>query len=264
MSWLISLLTKKTNNNSSESQSSDDIQRKIWSELDAIGNDLRSERFARCEQRAMGVIEKRDQVAEPRYIDFALSCLEHAWLRQEKFQEAISYFSKYVVQYPFEAGGFRGRAAVHWYTDELDQSNSDYSKALQLDPSDATALMEYGQVLAEKGEHAEAVRHLDRALELAAQFPRGDLIQFQAFARNGKGVALAGLGQIEGAFTEFEASISGCPENAWAYFNRAGLYLGLGEKEKAVRDYRNALQKRNPPLPPIKRIRAERQLKALG
>jgi tetratricopeptide (TPR) repeat protein len=96
-----------------------------------------------------------------------------------------------------------------------------------------------GQVLAEVGENGRAMEDLNLAMQSLKTVPRPDLTwakwyeQLDAFVRNGRGFALAGLGEKEPAKKEFELSISLSPENAWVYHNRAQVYDRAGDREQA-------------------------------
>lgn len=85
----------------------------------------------------------------------------------------------------------------------------------------------------------------------------------EAFVRNGRGYALAALGQSGQAMIEFEQSINLCPENAWVYHNRAQVHERAGNRSQAISDYEKALAKIGPALNPIRKKHVEERLKEL-
>jgi len=85
----------------------------------------------------------------------------------------------------------------------------------------------------------------------------------RAYILNGRGAALAGLGEFDRALLEFERSIALSPENAWVYFNRAEAYDRRGDQEKAVADFRRAIAEGNPRLSRSKMEFAEARLREL-
>ena len=88
--------------------------------------------------------------------------------------------------------------------------------------------------------------------------------QVEAFVRNGRGVALAALGEDTSAMREFESSIGLCPENAWVYYNRARVYDGARNQQKAYLDYETALAKDGPALNAIQRESAKTRLREIS
>ena len=85
----------------------------------------------------------------------------------------------------------------------------------------------------------------------------------RAYTLNGRAAAYAGLGEFDRALSEFEKSISFCPQNAWVYYNRAEAYENRGDKAKAIADYKLALTMKSPKLNTLKRKYAETKLKTL-
>jgi len=123
-------------------------------------------------------------------------------------------------------------------------------------------------VLAELGESARAIEDLDIALRIAETAPKPDdswrnwCKHVEAFARRGRGVALATSGQIPLAMKEFDASITLSPDNACVYLSRAALYERIGDVDRALIDYRTSLEKTAPPLTPLQKDRAQAKIQA--
>ncbi len=88
----------------------------------------------------------------------------------------------------------------------------DYSRTLELEPSDFMALSGRGQVFAEAGELRRAIEDPDLALLTLKTVSRPDSSwdkwyeQIEAFVHNGRGFVLAGRGESGPAINEFETS----------------------------------------------------------
>ncbi len=231
---------------------------------------LRLEEYDEARPFLLEVIASRDSINDPDVIAYTLSALDATWLLTERYEDGIAFFSEYINRYPTDPEAHSGRAAALWYLGRHQDAIRDYSRALELKPSHILSLSGRGQVFAEVGEHAKAIVDLDSALNALRTASAPDdswkewYQQVEAFVHNGRGFALAGLGDHAAALDEFERSISLCPGNAWVYHNRAQFYDRLGDLEKSGEDYRKALMKRNPALSPIKRSLAEARLSALS
>jgi tetratricopeptide (TPR) repeat protein len=178
----------------------------------------------------------------------------------EEYRELTTFFSNYIDRHPNCAEAFHLRGASHWYAGRLQEALADYNKSLELKPNDAAALSGRGQVLVELSDYRRALEDLDKALQFV-EWAITDVSQkthLEAFTRNGRAAALAGLTNFASALEEFEKSIKLCPENAWVYFNRAQAYHNRGDSARAVEDYKLALQKKQPKLTPLKRELAQK------
>ena len=102
------------------------------------------------------------------------------------------------------------------------------------------------------GEYRKAIEDLDKAISLNTRDQT-----LEAYSRNARALAFAGLQDYKQALTEFEASIKLCPENGWVYYNRGLAYEWMGKSNKALTDFKTALEKKNPPLNAIRRERTK-------
>ena len=212
----------------------------------------------------------RNAVTEPQTIDFILTSLESTWIFTEQFHEGIAFFSDYINGYPKDFAAYRARAALLWYSGQLQEAVEDYSSSLELKSADIVSLSGRGQVLAELGSYKNSVENLDQALETLEAAPKTDPTwvrwyqHMEAFARNGRGFAFGGLGEFQRAMGEFELSMKLSPDNAWVYHNRAQVNDLAGNPEQAKADYQMALKKRRPPLNPLRREQVRSRLTQLG
>jgi tetratricopeptide (TPR) repeat protein len=231
---------------------------------------LTSEEYEKARALLLPAIASRDRLQDPAVINYILTALETTWLFTERYEDGIEFFSEYISAYPEDSAAYQARAATLWYAGRLQEAIRDYSRALELNPRDIFSLSGRGQVLAEGGDNVRAMEDLNFALQTlkTVSMPDSNLAEWykqaEAFVRNGRGFALAGLGERESAMDEFEQSLRLSPENAWVYHNRAQVYERAGNKEKATADYQKALVAQKPPLNPIRQKHAQERLRELS
>jgi len=232
-----------------------------------VHNEVVSKNYDKARGLLLQAVQHRDKIEDPAIADYVLQSLGLTWLLTDKYEEAISFFPEYSRQYPQDSAAYVGYAEALWYSGKLQESIHEYSHALELRPNDILSLSGRGQVLADLGESARAMDDLNHALEAIETARHVNPTstqwyeQIEAFVRNGRAVALAGLGEDASAMREFESSINLCPENAWVYYNRARVYDVARNQEKAYLDYQTALAKDGPALNAIKRELAKARLR---
>ena len=230
---------------------------------------LLSEEYDEARVLLLQAIGLPNVINEPATIEYILMSLETSWMLTEKFEEGISFFSDYLGRHAGESAAYSGRAGLLWYSGRLEEAVQDFTRSLELNPMGILSLSGRGQVLAEVGRAEEALQDLNRALprlresQVSTPGCMAWYATIEAFVHNGRGLALAGLGQTGEAMAEFEQSINLCPENAWVYHNRAQAYDRTGNRKQAISDYVKALAKNGPPLNPIRKVHAEGRLKEI-
>jgi len=203
-------------------------------------------------------------------VSYLLNALETTWLLADRYEDAVAFFSSYIAGYPNDAEAHRGRGAALWYLGRLQEAIPDYTRALGLKPDDFLSLCGRGQVLAEAGDSAKAMVDLDLALRLIKATDSMDPASaawssaIEAFARNGRALALSGIGDTAAAMNEFDRSIALCPDNAWVYHNRAQVHELSGHLTRASADYRQSLATTQPALSLKRKEHAEARLNALS
>jgi tetratricopeptide (TPR) repeat protein len=231
---------------------------------------LQFEEYDEARALLLQVTASRDSITDPNAIAYTLNALDTTWLLTERYEEGIAFFSEYISRHPEEPEAYSGRAASLWYSGRHRDAISDYSRALELKPNHILSLSGRGQVLGEAGEHAKAIEDLDSALKALKSTSAADASwakwyeQIEAFVHNGRGFALAGLGDLAEAEKEFELSINLNPANAWVYHNRGQVYDRIGDWVKATAEYRMALMKRDPALSTVRKKHAEARLSELS
>jgi tetratricopeptide (TPR) repeat protein len=231
---------------------------------------LVAKNFSKAQQILLEAIEHRPGIIDSKTTDWILDGLERAWISQEKFDEQVAFFSDYVTRFPGDAAAYRGLGAALWYLERLPEAVADYSRAIELNPTEILSRSGRGQVLAEIGENEKALDDLEIALRLleAVQKHQAAWVewcaQIEGCVRRGRAVAFANQGKISDAMGEFDASLKLNPDNAWVYYSRAQVGDRLGDQKSAVADYNLSLAKDGPNLTPIQKERAQARLQKLG
>ncbi|AUI59870.1 tetratricopeptide repeat protein [Amycolatopsis sp. BJA-103] len=119
----------------------------------------------------------------------------------------------------------RRRAWAYEDQDDFEAAKRDFDRALDLNPADAYAWSDRGNLFRNKGDWERALEDLNRAIELDPTY---------AFSWRGRGSARAALGDLEGAMADLDEAVRLQPEHAWAYTARSEVYDKLGEPRKAI------------------------------
>ncbi len=116
--------------------------------------------------------------------------------------------------------------AVALHTSGLvDPAVERYEAILVLDPANALALYNLGQIAQQRGEVERSVDFYDRAV---ASDPS---LTSAAFNR---AIALRDLGREEDAIAAFEAILASDPDSVGVLFNLGNLYIARGDAERGV------------------------------
>lgn len=231
---------------------------------------LLAEEYEKAQPIYLKMAEFRESLHDGAVIEFILTGLAATWLLRNRFDEQITFFSQYLHRYPKDCAAYCERAGALWYSGRLGDAIGDYNRAIELQPTHLLSRSGRGQVLAELGESAKAMDDLDIAARIIETTARPDeswrdwLREVEAFVRNGRAVAFAGLGKTRESWNEFEASITLSPDNAWVYYNRARTHEKSGNKDRALSDYRISLDKSKPRLTPIQKDHAQERIHALS
>ncbi len=180
--------------------------------------------------------------------------------RREQYAEVIARASEAIDLEPAFLPAFAIRAGAYWYAEQHVEAVEDYTHLLEETGETFFALNGRGQVFAEMGEYTAALDDLNRAIELVEGDPPGTAA---AYARNGRGLAMAGLERYDEAQREFDASRAICPDNAWLDYNQGWMHHQRHQTQQAAASFRAALEKQSPRLTPRKRSRARAFLASL-
>ena len=139
-------------------------------------------------------LEYKSEIENPVLLEWILTSLSKTWEETEEYQKWTEFFSDFISQNPDHAVAYHLRAESHWYGGSLSDAITDYSRALELNPKDASAFLGRGQVSMEFHDFRRALEDLDAALGYIDSVPGADAAWkagFEAFARNGRAAAYA-------------------------------------------------------------------------
>jgi tetratricopeptide (TPR) repeat protein len=227
---------------------------------------FRQEKYLDAREQLLKALELRNDIQDAATVNLLLELLWWTWISPEQYREAAEFFSAYVEKHPADVRGHSLRASSLWYMGELQKAIDGYSTALESNPQDILSRSGRGQVLAESREFSRALEDLEFVHDNLEQAQLSESVrtQIQAYTLSGSAFAHAGLGELEHAMSEFDRSLFLCPDNSFAYFNRAIVYEEKGRVAEAVADYQTSLGKTRPKLTSMKRKYAEFKIKTIG
>ena len=142
---------------------------------------------------------------DPRSIDRRLTTRAFAFIGKGEFDHALADLSRVIEMRPGEFRPWFDRGEVHFRKGDFDRAIADFTETLRLHPGDAGALMGRGKAHAQKRDQA------------------------RAFADFGE------------AIRAFDQLISGHHDQVYCHYQRGFAYEQLGERDKAIADYRKVL-----------------------
>ena len=148
-------------------------------------------------------------------------------------QEAVKEYSKAIELDPSFASAYHNRGILYNNLGEQQKALDDYNKAIELDPSYAFAYNGRGNVYRGFGERQKALDDYNKPIELDSSY---------AHAYNGRGNVYSDLGEQQKALEDYNKAIELDLNYKFAYRNRGLLYSKLGNLEAAVKDYTQAIQ----------------------
>ena len=123
------------------------------------------------------------------------------------------------------------RGILYAQQNRFEEARKEIAAALALQPRDAGALVNYGNILNILGRHDEALAAYDAALA----------IRPDADAFSNRGNVLQAMGRQEAALASYDRALSLAPRHADALFNRGNSLHGLARKDDALANYDTAL-----------------------
>lgn len=119
----------------------------------------------------------------------------------------------------------------------LDEARREFDEELQIDPVNAAAEYELGEMARQARQWNEAIEHFTRAVQLDPSF---------AEARIGLGKSLVSAGRASEALRPLEAAVQLEPDNPVAHYQLSFAYRRLGREQEAEKElvaYRQAHEK---------------------
>jgi tetratricopeptide (TPR) repeat protein len=172
-------------------------------------------------------------------------------------EEAITELDRAIELEPDNVEIYATRGFAYIALGQIQRGIADYDRAIELESDNPILYNDRGFAYAELGRYEQAVADYDKAIELDPDYDNVD------YAYNNRGFAYGSLGKYEQAFRDFERAIALNPDNAWVYFNRALIFIGMGHSTDAIPDLELSLQLEDPPLDPKRRAKAKELLEQI-
>jgi tetratricopeptide (TPR) repeat protein len=161
---------------------------------------------------------------------YYLACV---YFGQEKYDEAIDYYSKAINMNDKYTFAYHDRGSAYRMTKKYQLALADYRKAIQLNPKMAIAFNNMGSVKKLLKDYQGALIDYSSAINLDSN---------DAIAYNNRGTVYKELKQTDKAMFDFSKAIAINPSYAIAYSNRANLKFNNKDYENALKDYNRALE----------------------
>jgi Tfp pilus assembly protein PilF len=158
--------------------------------------------------------------------------LAQSFMAQEKYAQAVEEYSKALERDPSLSGLHLGRGQAilaEGRTGENRQKAADeFTTELNVNPENADAAYQLGQLYYESSHFDEARAWLTQAVKLRSHFPE---------AHVALGLILMQTGDETAAFNEFQQAVKQAPDDRMAHYHLAQLYQKSGRKEEANREF---------------------------
>jgi tetratricopeptide (TPR) repeat protein len=153
------------------------------------------------------------------------------FVRVGQIDAGLADYSYVIEREPSHFEGWYNRGSARLAAGQYDGAISDLTQAIKLKPEFARAYCNRGLGLLRKSERDKAFADFDKGLALQVDMP---------LCYYGRGELALSDGKYRNAIDDLTRGINFKP-TAEALAHRATAYEQLGENDKALRDYRNAL-----------------------
>jgi tetratricopeptide (TPR) repeat protein len=160
-------------------------------------------------------------------------CLGSLAQKPEDFSGAVRVFTACLMKRPDHPYAYLCRAAMYSKLQRYPEALADGSRAIELDPKEATAWYNRGNTYGKLGQPAKAIADYSRAIELDQKL---------AYAWNNRGGYFDQLGQSEKAIADFSRAIELDKKDALFRCNRGRVYDKLGRLDPALADFSAAIE----------------------
>lgn len=186
--------------------------------------------------REMKAASQRFEVVSP--LPPEAIALEHlnqgnAYFAAEDFERALTEYSRALEVQPDDATTVSNRGTTLYHLDRHEEARAAYERALQLLPDDPEILTRHGSALGELGRHEEELSNYNRALQLSPNRP--DTL-------NNRGATLTDLRQFDEALADYNRSLELRAGHPATFYNRACLLALWSKPADALEDLRRAIE----------------------
>jgi tetratricopeptide (TPR) repeat protein len=205
----------------------------------------------------------------------SLFAIGHSHYREGAYAESVEAIEKAIASVPFETEPAEGLASAYFYLgwlhhvpmDDDEAAIAAYTRAIELDPEDATAFNNRGNAYYDSGDYARAIADYDRAIDIDPQHEKAYYNRGNAYrdkgdydvaiadytqaididpqyekAYNNRGIAYSDKGDYDAAIADYTQAIDIDPQHEKAYYNRGNAYRDKGNYDTAIGDYNKAIE----------------------
>jgi len=159
---------------------------------------------------------------------FGVILIFAARARCEVWEDNVRLWTDVIAKYPTAGLAYKNRAITYRERGDYERAMIDLERALVLDPDNAGALCNRGNLLYLKGNREGALFDLDRAIGLDPSI---------ADAWNSRGAVRSSLGRYEQALADFNQAIELKRDFPDAYLNRSNTFLVMRKYDRAMEGY---------------------------
>ncbi len=155
-------------------------------------------------------------------------CLALVKLGKQMIDEAISTYTQIVTFEPQNIPAYENLGSLLVTQNRLDEALSFYHQGLGVQPDNPRLLNNMGAVLQQQGKSTLAISYHRRALAIQPNY---------ADALIGLGTALQNQGNMDEAKEYLDRAVTLAPESPPAHYNRALVYLYMGDYKLGFEEY---------------------------
>lgn len=155
------------------------------------------------------------------------------WGVKSERDRAIADYSEAIRLNPKDAVAFNNRGNLWKDKRDLDRAFADYNEAIRLNPKYSMAYNNRGLAWNAKRDLDRAISDYDEAIRLDPKY---------APAYNNRGIAWKDMGQLDRAISDYDVAIRLDPKNALARSNRGSSWRTKRDFDRAITDYNEAIR----------------------
>lgn len=167
--------------------------------------------------------------------EFGYELYSYLLLAMGRLDEGLRMAQRGLEVAPFSPVLTDDVASAYYLAHRYDEAIGQYQRSLELDPNHFSAVFGLALVFEAKGMHDEAIRQMEKAISAAGRTPGALAMLGRIYASSGR----------KAEAQKLLAEINGMSQQTYVSpYDLAILYVGLGEKDKAVEQLTRAYEDR--------------------
>jgi|GEM_PF-2619739 len=155
--------------------------------------------------------------------------LGHFLLMENKFRQAIPYYSRAIKINPSDSQAWNERATARRQCDDAQGALEDVNHAIAIDPQVASFFIEKSQIYSDLQKPTLAIENVNKAIALS-----GKKIPYYMFEERARLYEV--IHENDKALVDFSEALRVGPKEAGCHYDRALLYFKKGRYQEAVND----------------------------